>query len=234
MIRAIDTLKSNFEVLQKRQEATAGNVANVNTNGYREKKLFQSTLKNVALHNYMGGVKNNQWVDVGDFTFGNQIDGSYLNTSSGALRQTDLPNDFAINGAGYFTVRMNNGQIGYTRNGNFTANEQGQLVTQEGYTVLGANGQAVAANTQNPQLMVVTFNDNVELENQGNTIYTTNAAGTQIRGNVVQGMLEGSNTDVAENMVDLIKTSREFEASQKALSTMNSTLEKAVNGLGSI
>ena len=54
MIRSIDTLKSNFEVLQKRQEAISANIANVNTNGYQEKKLFQSTLKNVQLHNFMG------------------------------------------------------------------------------------------------------------------------------------------------------------------------------------
>ena len=55
MIRSIDTLKSNFEVLQKRQEAISANIANVNTNGYQEKKLFQSTLKNVQLHNLRGG-----------------------------------------------------------------------------------------------------------------------------------------------------------------------------------
>lgn len=59
MIRSIDTLKSNFEVLQKRQEAISANIANVNTNGYQEKKLFQSTLKNVQLHNFMGGLKMN-------------------------------------------------------------------------------------------------------------------------------------------------------------------------------
>ena len=51
---------------------------------------------------------------------------------------------------------------------------------------------------------------------------------------VVQGMLEGSNTDTAQNMVDLIQTSREFEANQKVLSTANQTLSKAVNELGKI
>ena len=230
----MDTLKSNFEVLQKRQEAISANIANVNTNGYQEKKLFQSTLKNVQLHNFMGGLKNEQRVDVGNFTFGNQIDGSYLNTQSGSIHETDLKTDFAINGAGYFTVRMNNGQIGYTRNGNFTENRQGQLVTQEGYAVLGANGQAIQANEDNPNFMIVSFNNASALQNQGNTIYTSNAAGTQIRSEVVQGMLEGSNTDTAQNMVDLIQTSREFEANQKVLSTANQTLSKAVNELGKI
>lgn len=234
MIRSIDTLKSNFEVLQKRQEAISANIANVNTNGYQEKKLFQSTLKNVQLHNFMGGLKNEQRVNVGNFMFGNQIDGSYLNTQFGAMHETDLKTDFAINGAGYFTVRMNNGQIGYTRNGNFTENRQGQLVTQEGYAVLGANGQAIQANEDNPNFMIVSFNNASALQNQGNTIYTSNTAGTQIRSEVVQGMLEGSNTDTAQNMVDLIQTSREFEANQKVLSTANQTLSKAVNELGKI
>lgn len=100
MIRSIDTLKSNFEVLQKRQEAISANIANVNTNGYQEKKLFQSTMKNVQLHNFMGGLKNEQRVNVGNFTFGNQIDGSYLDTQSGSMHETNLKTDFAINGAG--------------------------------------------------------------------------------------------------------------------------------------
>ena len=233
LVEAIKRL-SEREQLVLRQEAISANIANVNTNGYQEKKLFQSTLKNVQLHNFMGGLKNEQRVDVGNFTFGNQIDGSYLNTQSGSMHETDLKTDFAINGAGYFTVRMNNGQIGYTRNGNFTENRQGQLVTQEGYAVLGANGQAIQANEANPNFMIVSFNNASALQNQGNTIYTSNTAGTQIRSEVVQGMLEGSNTDTAQNMVDLIQTSREFEANQKVLSTANQTLSKAVNELGKI
>lgn len=234
MIRSIDTLKSNFEVLQKRQEAISANIANVNTTGYQEKKLFQSTFRNVQLHNYMGGPKNELRVNVGGFTFGNQIDGSYLNTQSGSMHETDLTTDFAINGAGYFTVRMNNGQIGYTRNGNFTENRQGQLVTQEGYTVLGFDGQPIQAGTASPRFMIVSFNNASALQNQGNTIYTSNTPGTQVRSEVVRGMLEGSNTDTAQNMVDFIQTSREFEANQKVLSTANSTLNRAVNELGKI
>ena len=93
---------------------------------------------------------------------------------------------------------------------------------------------AQTARRSNPNFMIVSFNNAFALQNQGNTIYTSNIAGTQIRSEVVQGMLEGSNTDTAQNMVDLIQTSREFEANQKVLSTANQTLSKAVNELGKI
>lgn len=214
MIRSIDTLKailkyckeagSNFcKYCQRKYERLSG------------KETVPVDFEKCSAAQLHGRIKNEQRVNVGNFTFGNQIDGSYLNTQSGSMHETDLKTDFAINGAGYFTVRMNNGQIGYTRNGNFTENRQGQLVTQEGYAVLGANGQAIQANEANPNFMIVSFNNASALQNQGNTIYTSNTAGTQIRSEVVQGMLEGSNTDTAQNMVDLIQTSREFEANQK-------------------
>jgi len=55
MIRGLDVLSRNISLLQKRQETTSGNIANVNTTGYQAKTLFQSALDEVALHNYQSG-----------------------------------------------------------------------------------------------------------------------------------------------------------------------------------
>ncbi|KRL37583.1 flagellar hook-basal body protein [Liquorilactobacillus uvarum] len=233
MIRALDTLRKSVDILQKRQETVSGNIANVNTTGYRAKHLFQSTLKEVQLHNYQGGSNANQRTEIGGFTFGNQLDGSYLDDTKGALKQTGRATDFAISNDGYFTVRMPSGQEAYTRNGNFNLNEQNQYVTQEGYTVLNTAGQPATA--ENDNFRITTFDDQQGLQDVGNTYFTSNVQGRTVQdADVHQGYLEQSNVSTADEMVSLIQTGREFEANQKILNSNNETLNKAVNELGKI
>lgn len=235
MIRSLDTLYKSVHLLQKRQENSNSNIANTNTTGYKAKSLFQRTLEEVPLHNYEDGIHMDQRHEVGGFTFGNELAGAYLNPERGALKNTERLTDFALNGDGYFTIRMNNGQIAYTRNGNFIKNDQNQLLTQEGYQVLGANNQPIIMqdNTK-PNFLITNFQDDAALISNGDTYYTSNQPGQVIQGNVVQGYLEGSNVSVADEMVKMIQTSREFEANQKALQTVNETLNKAVNELGKV
>ncbi|KRL99147.1 flagellar hook-basal body protein [Liquorilactobacillus satsumensis] len=234
MIRGLDTLRQNIDVLLKRQENASSNIANVNTTGYQAKKLFQSTLKQVRFQNYQGGPNVNQRTEIGDFTFGNQLDGAALNPEKGAFKQTGRSTDFAIQNDGYFTVKMPNGTTAYTRNGNFKVNAQNEYVTQEGYQVLSAAGTAVAAG-QNPAFGIVAFDNPQQLESQGNTYYTTTQTPHNVQtAQVLNGYLEQSNVATADEMVSLIQTGREFEANQKALSTNNETLNKAVNELGKI
>ncbi|KRL05497.1 flagellar hook-basal body protein [Liquorilactobacillus oeni] len=233
MIRGLDTLRQNIDVLLKRQENTSSNIANVNTPGYQAKKLFQSTLKAVRFQNYQGGPNVDQRNEIGDFTFGNQLDGASLNTEKGAFKQTGRSTDFAIENNGYFTVQMPNGTAAYTRNGNFKLNAQNQYVTQEGYQVLSNAGNPVTAG-QNPDFAVVSFNNPQQLENVGNTYYTTGQTPITEVPRLLNGYLEQSNVATADEMVSLIQTGREFEANQKVLSTTNETLNKAVNELGKI
>lgn len=234
MIRGFETLNRNIDILQKRQENISANIANVNTNGYLDKELFQKTLKNVGLHNYQAGPNANQRQNIGQFTFGNQIDGSYLNTSAGSLKETDRATDFAINGSGFFTVRMANGQLGYTRNGSFTINNN-RYVTQEGYQVLNANNQPVQVTKQTPNFKIVNLTNPTTLSSAGNTYYTSNT-NPQIVNNsqVTRGFIAQSNVSVADEMVALMQTGREYEANQKILSATNETVSKAVNQLGNV
>lgn len=235
MIRSLDTLYKSVHLLQKRQENSNSNIANTNTTGYKAKSLFQRTLEEVPLHNYEDGIYMDQRHEIGGFTFGNELAGAYLNPERGALKNTERLTDFALNGDGYFTIRMNNGQIAYTRNGNFVKNDQNQLLTQEGYQVLGANNQPIIMqDNSKPNFLITNFQDDSALISNGDTYYTSNQPGQVIQGSVVQGYLEGSNVSVADEMVKMIQTSREFEANQKALQTVNETLNKAVNELGKV
>ncbi|MDN7145706.1 flagellar hook-basal body complex protein [Liquorilactobacillus mali] len=234
MIRGLDTIEQSLDVLLKRQENTSGNIANVNTTGYQAKQLFQSTLKEVQFVNHQGGSTVSEKQNIGGFTFGNAIDGSYIDRSKGTMNETGRNTDFAVNSDGYFTVRMNDGTLAYTRNGNFKLNDQNQYITQEGYQVVGANGQAVSAN-DNPDFRIVNVANEQQLTDAGNGYYTTNQ-NVQIDANpnVMQGYLEQSNVSMSDEMVTLMQTGREFEANQKVLSSTNETLDKAVNSLGKV
>ena len=230
--KAIAKLRAD---IQKRQQNLSSNVANVNTSGYQQKHLFQAALADVRLHNYENGPQNDQYNGlVGGISWHNQISGAKIDTTMGALKHTERPTDFAINGDGYFVVQGPNNQQLYTKNGNFRLNQQNQLVTQEGYPVLGANGQAVTG-TANPNLMVVTFNDNNNIQNLGATYYTTTGGVSQAQNLQVQaGYLVDSNVSMADAMTEMMQTVREFQSSQQVLSATNQTLDKAVNNLGKV
>ncbi|WP_270333716.1 flagellar hook-basal body complex protein [Ligilactobacillus acidipiscis] len=233
MIRGIDTLRHSFNVLQAQQENISSNIANIKTPGYLQKNLFEATMNEAQLHNNQAGPKNETRHEIGGFTWGNQIQGSALDMQKGSLEPTGLATDFAVQGNGFFAVRMGNGQIAYTRDGHFSVNDAGQLITEEGFQVIGRNGGPVDAQQAQQNLMVVSFPANVQLQNVGGTLYTGQGA-QQIDLPVQAGMLENSNVSTADEMVSLMETGRQFQAQQKVLSATNSTLDKAVNQLGRI
>lgn len=232
MIRAFDTLTNQFNILQKRQENISSNMANVQTPGFQSKELFQQTLEEVDVFNYQRSGRLNRRNDIGSLVFSNELADSALNTQKGALQETSRPTDFALGADGYFAVQMPNGEVGYTRNGNFVLNNQNQYVTQEGYAVLNQTNQP-ATLAATPNFRVVTFANSQNLTSEGDTYYTSNEQPQAVNNpRVYQGYLEQANVQVADEMVAMIQATREFEANQKVLSTTNETLRKAVNELG--
>lgn len=235
MIRSIDTLTKNFQILQKRQENTSSNMANSQTTGYQSQRLFQRTLEEVGMMNHQEGPEVNRRNPIGTFTFGNELAGSAINTTRGAAEQTERDSDFFLQSDGYFSVRMPDGEERYTRNGNFTLNAQNEYVTQEGYLVLDNNNQSISANNPRPTFKIMSFNDPQRLELAGNGYFSSQVAGTMIpNARVSQGWLETSNVNVADEMVEMMQTAREYEANQKVLSTVNQTLQKATNEIGRV
>ncbi|MPW24815.1 flagellar hook-basal body complex protein [Alkalibaculum sp. M08DMB] len=251
MIRSLYTVNRNMNILQKKQENNSANIANVNTPGYKFQDIVQSTLEPSVMVNYAGGREMNQRRQLGDFVFGNQIDEVYRNFEQGNLSQSDRDTDLAIVGNGFFTVEMNNGQVAFTRNGNFRINDQNELVTMEGYRVMGVNDNGQTSyitvnndnlnvdNTgriagQNLSILISDFADYTNLNNIGSTLFISEQGQNIIQGELRQGYLEMSNVKVADEMVKMIQISREFESNQKLLHTADSTLSKAVNEIGRV
>ena len=252
MIRSLHTANRNLNVLQKKLENNNANMANIKTPGYKFQSLLESTLDPEDMINYQGGKKVNKKQELGKFTFGNQIDQSYRSFEQGSLEHTTMDTDFALVGDGFFSVRMPNGQVGYTRNGNFKLDEDNRLVTVEGYAVLGRgiNGglgdirvdidrlevdNQGNINDENIRFAIVEFNDLQALESVGDTIFTSNQAGLLVESpSIRQGYLEMSNVSIADSMVSLIEISRQFESTQKIVQMADETMSKAVNEIGRV
>ena len=176
-----------------------------------------------------------------------------LNTdfSQGHIRTTDNKLDLALGDEGFFKVVTPDG-IRYTRDGNFTLNNEGTLVNQEGFPVQGDNGEIVL-NGENVQinksgeitvdgvavdiLDIVTFEDLNKLKKQGADLFVYNGDGTADEQepagiSVKQGALEGSNVQVVNEMVTMIDHHRMYETFQKMMMTFDEIDGKAITEVG--
>ncbi|MFP4661017.1 MAG: flagellar basal-body rod protein FlgF [Halanaerobiales bacterium] len=245
MIRGMFNAASGMMVNQEKLDITSNNLANVNTTAYKKDQGVQRSFREVLISRIEGG----EATPIGASGNGVILDGSYTDHNQGGLRQTGNTLDVAIEGQGFFVVQSPNG-LRYTRDGNFTLNEQGQIVTQQGYPVMGERGplqtiqgQAVNIGTdgqlylgeiRGDNFRIVEFPDNNQLVKEGDNFFTTEgdiaepAADYQIK----QGYLERSNVNIVQEMVQMIQLNRHFEANQKVITTIDNTLEKAVNSVG--
>jgi flagellar basal-body rod protein FlgG len=183
-----------------------------------------------------------------------QTDEVYTDYSEGTVRKTDNPLDCAIQGSGFFSVMTPQNGVAYTRNGNFSMDADGFLVTGDGSRVLGKNGYIRFRGNEDirihsdgavyqgqeliDRLKIADFKKPYAMLKQGsNRFIPENPAEKVIASpgfSVKQGYLEQSNVNMIKNMVDMIATFRNFEADQRALSAQDQTLDKAVNQVGRI
>jgi len=180
--------------------------------------------------------------------------------TQGNLTQTGNSLDVAINGQGFFQVLEPNGTIAYTRDGTFQLNNQGQLVTANGYLVqptvtIPASAQSVtigndgtvsvtlpgqAAPQQVGALQLASFVNPTGLQSIGDNLYLqTGSSGAPNTGqptlnglgSVQQGYLESSNVNVVAELVDMISTQRAYEVNSKAVTASDQMLQYVNNNL---
>ena len=185
-----------------------------------------------------------------DYVISNKIDEIKTNYNQGSLVETENQTDFAINGKGFFTVRDNEGNLFYTRDGAFKVNRDGYLVTSSGYSVLNSNNQpiyvgnsSVSVDTNNNVVLssgavhrfnIVDFQDYNSLNKVGSNLYTGEGATATNNYTVKNMQIEGSNVDIIQSTADLMSNLRAFEANQKVVQIMDSTLSKIANEIGTV
>lgn len=210
-----------------RQDQLANDLANANTPGYKADRVEQQSFGELLLHNTRSGQA------IGAVGTGTQITRQVTDLTPQALKETGEPLDFAVAGEGFFAVRTPQG-IRFTRNGAFQAGAQGQLVDQLGNPVLGPGRQPIkvaADGSVDPGLVGLFSVPNAR--KAGDALFTGTSSGAPA-GEVRSGALEGSGLDPARAMIDMMGSLRAFEAGQKAITTIDETLDRAAGTVGGL
>jgi flagellar basal-body rod protein FlgG len=231
-----------------RQDVIANNLANVSTVGFKADRAINESFAD----NLMFSMQGDSQQPIGNFGFGTRVAGTVTDFGQGSFRATQQPLDVALGGDGFFQVRMDDGTVAYTRNGQFARTPDGYLTIQTGEYVLGpdrmpvfagdhgdpvirADGQVTGPDgTQLGQISVVTL-DVPNSRKLGQNMWIGEEtgglpAGTQIK----QGFVEASGVNSVREMVEMITTLRSYESSQRVITSIDGTLDKAVNSLGTL
>ena len=255
MIRSLYTAVSGLITQEAKQDVITNNLANINTTSYKSEDITIKKFKDVLIENkdkVDGGQNISQ--KIGTMSLGSKIDETILDFKQGMLKHTGKTTDFAIEGKGFFVVQKGN-QNFYTRDGSFLVDVKGGLITSTGEKVMGKNlqtgaiEQVVVGNskistgennsilldgTPKYTLQTADFQNYDKLKNIGDNLFAGNNPNLNARVGVKQGYLEKSNVNVIKQMIDLMSTMRSFESNQKIVQTIDGTLGKAANEVGSV
>lgn len=209
----------------------ANNIANANTAGYKsESVIFSQYLR-----------KDSD----GQTAYANDV-GTSRNMAQGTFQSTGNPLDLAIQGDGYFGVTTPEGDR-YTRAGNFTINDQGELVNSDGFQVHDQSGQAVTFEPEDSNITVFAdgrievngenrgsvgvykFENKNSLEKAGGNLYTSSEVPViDDEAKIAQGMIEASNVNPIMEMTKMLQVQRDYDGAAKFINTMYELQDTAV------
>ncbi len=257
-MQALRTAATGMAAQQMNVEVISNNIANMNTVAFKRQRaefqdLLYQTFEAAGAQSSDQGTIVPTGVQVGA---GVKAGAVYRVETQGALTRTDNPYDLAIDGRGYFQVLLPSGETAYTRAGNLSVNDQGQLVTQDGYQIqpaitipndavsvsISKAGQVevMQAGQTAPNVVGVielaTFVNDGGLSAMGSNLFketvasgapTTGTPGSVGVGTLVQGYTEASNVDPVSEITALIVAQRAYEMNSKVISTADNMLATA-------
>jgi flagellar basal-body rod protein FlgG len=259
MLRALYTAASGMEAQQLNIDTIAHNLANINTSGFKSRKaqfqdlLYQNIRQAGAASSATTEIPVGLQVGLGTKPVATEID-----FSQGDFSKTSGELDLVIEGQGFFQIRQPDGQIAYSRNGNFHLNSDGNIVTSEGDLLdpqitipqerikitIAPDGtvEVQQAGQSQPQqvgrIELAFFQNPSGLQNIGKSLFLpTQSSGEAINGTpgenglgtLLQGYVEQSNVSVVEEMVNMIISQRAYEANSKVIRTADEMFTQANN-----
>lgn len=245
MIRGIYTSASALRAATIHQGRLAHNLANLQTTGFKQILTTREAYQLQTMGRY--SADGNTYIDaLGNLEQGLLVPEQIVDFTQGNLNRTGRSLDLAVEGEGFFHIRTPEGDR-YTRDGSFHRDSAGQLVTRDGYYVLGSNGEPMTLPLGSPaivgdgsifvggqlagQIGLVTFADTAGLQQENSNLYAGEGA-QPLAPNAVsikQGYLEGSNVDENAQVTEMMRILRLYEASQRALQTHNAALNQALS-----
>jgi flagellar basal-body rod protein FlgF len=228
------------------QELITENLAHASVPGFRKNEISFSAIS-AGLDPTAPNSINSQYAI--------PVANSRIDLQTGELRATNNNFDFALEGPGYFEVKLPNGSRAYTRDGEFHLNATGQLVTKQGHLVMGdagpiqfdpndggpltvsPSGDVNQGGEVKGHLRMAEFNNPRELTSIGDGFYLADKTSTKpnpaITTQIRQGFLEGANTSPNTEMTSLITAMRMFEANSKVLQMQDERMGRVISDLGS-
>lgn len=256
-MRSLDIGATGMLAQQMNVDVISNNIANMTTTGYKRQRV---DFKDLIYQNIdRPGAQSS---DVGTILpsglqlgLGVQISSVYRIHEQGAMQITENPLDLAINGDGFFQIQMPDGETAYSRSGVFQLNENGELVTTEGFLiepsiVVPTDATAVEVNqsgevfvsqdgvvnmTNVGQIQLANFvnpagleavGDNLFIETEASGAATTGNPGEENFGSIRQGAIENSNVNIVEEITDLISAQRAYEMNSTVIRTSDEMLQE--------
>ncbi|MHC4079659.1 MAG: flagellar basal-body rod protein FlgG [Planctomycetota bacterium] len=261
MLKSLYTTATGMKAQQTMIDTIAHNIANVNTAGFKRSQatfedLLYVTLQAPGLRQDASGTPSPIGLQIGS---GARLAGTTKIYTAGLLEGTNRTLDVAIDGQGFFQIRLPNGQEAYTRDGHLQVNSQGRLVTASGHVLqpeitlpqdvlnisIGPDGQVTGrvAGTPNAtqifgQINLFRFiNPSGLLSEGGNVVRETSASGTAITatpgdqgaGTLRQSFIERSNVQIVNELVNLIVAQRAYEVNSRAIQASDQMLQVATS-----
>lgn len=256
MMRSLWISKSGMDAQQTQLDHVSHNLANSSTNGYKSSHAVFEDLMYQSLRQTGSNSSEQTQLPTGlQVGLGVRPVATSRQFTQGTLQQTGNTLDVAVNGDGFFQIQMPDGTTGYTRDGSFKLDGQGQLVTNNGYTVqpgiivpnnavsvtVAADGvvSAKVAGQTEPatlgQIQLAHFINPAGLDPKGGNIFMESVSsgqpqvtnpGSESTGTLSQGFVEASNVNVVEELVTMIQTQRAYELNSKAIQTSDQMLQR--------
>ncbi|MGL4721979.1 MAG: flagellar basal-body rod protein FlgG [Desulfovibrionaceae bacterium] len=257
MIRAMSTGATGMRAQEQLIDVIANNIANANTVSFKKSAIeFQDLLYDTE--RLAGSPANVGATPVGiQIGMGVRTAAVYKIFTQGDFQNTGNAWNLAIEGEGFFQVLGTDGTEMYTRAGAFQLNEDGTIVTPDGYplqpefsvpegtknVVIGPDGTLTATDSEGEiiattDIRLYTFINPAGLDARGRNLYTpTEASGDPVEGTpgednfgtIAQGFLEMSNVSIVEDMVDMIRGQRAYEMNSKVIQTADAMLQTSAN-----
>ena len=259
-MKALSIAATGMLAQQRNVEVVSNNLANMNTTGYMRRRtefhdLLYQNMRRVGSTSSASGEIVPSGVQVG---LGVKLAAVYRIHEQGNLVATDNTFDMAVQGEGFFQIQLPNGETGYTRDGTFQLNADGELVTHDGYAVqpgitvpedavdvaINQSGEVLVklqgqVNLQNVgQLELAVFPNEAGMEAIGsNLLLETPASGAPTTGSpqstgfgtILQGLLETSNVNAVEEISNLISAQRAYEMNSKVIQTADEMMAAVGN-----
>jgi len=240
------TALSGKSAIFKQMQVIANNLANMNTAGFKaEKILFEKALKqeSVVEGSLSKEIASPNQLRPHDFV---QIRGSIADLSQGAIETTHNPLDVAVDGEGMFVIQTPDGER-YTRSGEFILNQEGTLVTQQGFSVMGQggaitlggglaeireDGRVYSNGVEVGQLRIAQVEAKDLIREAGQKFKLAEGASAQevVNVKVRGGAVESSNVNAVKELTDMIFASRLFESMEK-VNDSNTKMQQARNSV---